>query len=314
MNFLAISNFPSRFNEDKLLPAFKSRGVYKISFVDASEAKSLGYGSLCRYDQVFLFHDMIGHSDYYDIKAKLQKYGVPLKLLGRKTASWPDELITVKHEEKDIMPPAKSVNDNDVPNLCSDYAESYKLRETDKQRLDRCSKYWKVRPLTSSRQLEQYIYRLLQNKQCPKWFEVFYNVERRNYLSDASPEVQEREAPAEKAQALGVEEQTGHTDNRSGATVDDLKSWNALLEEENADLVTRLKVAKDEIVERDRMIDQLNATISNARMTRDTEKSKDAMWRVKEAVIATHRLVELEVMDPKEAFERIVKTLLQSGA
>lgn len=315
MTYLAISNFPSRFNEHKLLPAFHAREISDVEFLSTSEARSLNHLAYSRYDQVFLFCDMLGHSDYYDIKTKVQKSGKQLKLLNRKTASWPGILSENKDMEKQ-MAAQKSVLDSAVESLCQEYADSYRLNEDDERLFNRCAKYWTGRPLTSHATLENYINRLVKSGQSPEWFEQFYYDERKKIIDNRANQAFLFTTTPDIVEQTSVRQNviTESPVKKTEPTSEDLVSWNNMLEEENAMLVGQMKLLKDNVAEKDKKIAELQRELSASAQAKSTERSKDAMWKIKEAVIATNRLVELEVMDPKEAFERIVRVLLQSGA
>jgi hypothetical protein len=312
MKSIAISNFPSELNENKLKSEFLSRGIRDIEFITSTEARNLTVNSCKEYENIFIFCDLLSHSDYYSIKATTKKAGINLSLLNRKSSSWSIPKVQEK-KESTKMPPAKSVSEENIIPLLKKYVALVEKGSTYDELIDGCAQFWTGRPLNTYKQLYNYISKIAREPNCPKFFYDHY------YGTKDHPE--NTEEPFEQIQTAVVEQvneetTTQNQDTANGPSVEDLQTWNKLLEEENASISSELKSTKNKLLTAESHVSTLEKTISalrseNEGLTKGGQSS--ASWKVKEAVVACKRLVELDVMDPKEAFERISNMLLKIG-
>ncbi len=299
MTTIAISNLPASFNQDKLLPEFNSRGIDSVIFYSSSQFRNLSRKFVSEMSRIFMFVDIMSHSDYHAIKDLIKKSGNSIEILNRKSASWPE-----RFSQEDKMAATKSVMESEVPNLIREWDACIADPSiSNKQIVDRIKKYWTGRPLTNFQQAKAYILR----------------------MKAIHPVLEESSEPDVVIENIDVpnnsESDTKALDNKPNVSLlpSETQEWVSMLEEDNAAKARVLAETQDELtIIRNELQIEKKARIEAEKRAASAASSKvspvfqdqDILKGAKEAAFAIRKLVELGVMTHEEGLEKIMKSIL----
>lgn len=303
MTSIAISNLPIQFNQDKLLSGFLERGLSDIKFYTSGQFRHLSTQTLSYIEHIFLFVDILSHSDYYAIKDLAKRAGRSIRILNRKTSSWPHELVGGEN-----MAAAKSVLDSDLDALFQEFKDLKLKSASESEVVAACKKYWTGRPLTNYEQVEKYVYRTLAA---------------RGMSLDDVPTSASTVPPSQVVTAalniVNAEEHLGVIDSYSpnegsgsNSSPIDQAEWIRMLEEDNYNKSTRVNELEVQLADIRQKFNVLTVEVESLRNRKvdPVIKPSELVKASKEAALAIAKLVDLGVMSPQEGFDRIVKSVL----
>lgn len=306
MRALVVSNFPSGTNEGKLRKELESRGVDVVDFVESNRFVEAKLGVV---DTVILMKDLVSHSHSDRVKTAAKKSGRKFIPIERKSSGWDEKIGPVKQEEKlngGEMAPPKSVKDEDMNGMLNEYIRMFDSGASEEEMVKGLQKFWTGRPLTNSKQLNQYMLRL--NDKAPPFFAKWLEGKNQEQVEES------------KQNNEDIKDNKEHPKNIQ-SSLDEMKEIQSLYEEENRSLRAEVDHLKTVNAELEKFNDLLDKSLSSTRNELSSEKLRrensevklleasktQTSGKVKEAIFALAKLVELGMMEPSEAFQKIVK-------
>lgn len=285
MKAIAVSNFPSDFNNEKFLPEFKTRGFEEVLFYTGPEMRDITIPS--DIDVIFVFFDLMSHGQYDMVKHLGKKAKKRVILLQRKVASWPEDSINqLKPKEIIEMAAPKSVREEDVESMFRDYVEVISETDDPQEIVDRVSKWWTGRPLMGYRQLVNYINRLADERRAPQFYYDFL-IKERTQQSQINSQITD-------AVTQSVNDQ-----------ITDAVTVLPVPEEASASTEELLKMYEDDNIALTNKVKELESKVLELRQQPKTMK-KGVDTKIVEAL---RTLVDANVIDPKQAFESLVRAV-----
>lgn len=275
MKAVVFSNFPRSYFKGSLVPKLEELG---IKVTRAVRFESVGDFSTNSVDAVICLTHLSSKGQLQSAKKLAKKNGKKFIVLTGKGSSWKKQLGLDK-EPREM--PAKSVKDQDVPDLVNDFQKLWEVNTPEDEMVDILKRYWTARPLKSYKQLYQYIARLVQLDRCPPGFGKWW-VDKTREEETISP----RTAPILSVVPSEPEPPYPSEPPPSSVSVEDLEGMIALYEDDNAEL-------KQKIAELEQELAKPRAPVS------------DEWKKTKEVIDSIQRLVKVGLMSKEEAFDKL---------
>jgi hypothetical protein len=295
MKILAVSNYPNDFNDGKIRPSLISKGATEVRFVTSTQLREIDRVS--DVEAIVCFYDLMSHGHSELAKSVAKKSGKKFVLLSRKTAIWPENLLSgLNSEKEEEMGTPRSVEPDQIIKLIECYIALEKEGKTDEEKVEHLKHFWTNRPLVTGRQVYKYMYNLAHGNECPAWFKEYYF--NRGKIQNVAIPVVEEVSEQKITENSGDSEQ----ESDSGSNVDYLNQLIKEYETEIQALKERVSVLEPKC----RMLEESNEK------KRETIKSLEGQLlnarkdpAVKEAFVAIKKLVELGLMDLREGMNKL---------
>lgn len=295
MKILAVSNYPNDFNDSKIRPSLISKGATEVKFVTSTQLREVDRVS--DVEAVICFYDLMSHNHSELAKNVAKKSGKKFVLLSRKTAVWPENVLSgLNSEKEEDMGTLRSVEPDQMNKLIEAYVALEKEGKTDEEKVEHLKCFWTNRPLVSGRQVYKYVYNLVHGNDCPAWFKEFY-FNRGKVPPVAVPIIEEiaKEVVPENLSEEVPESGSGSNIEYLNQLIKEYEAEIQGLRERISILEPKCKMLEESNEKKRELIKSLEGQLLNAR--------KDPA--VKEAFTAIKKLVELGLMDLREGMNKL---------